>query len=149
MKGRFFLDVIVGQCPSIFQLLSCKDKPLLIRGNTFFVLDLCFNILDGVRWLNIEGNCLSGEGLHKDLHATSQSENQVKSGLFLDVVVRESSSILELLSSEDEPLLIRRDAFLVLDLGLDVFNGVRGLNIEGDCFASEGLYENLHCCVFY
>jgi hypothetical protein len=37
-----------------------------------------------------------------------------------------------LLASEDETLLVRRDAFLVLDLGLDIVNGIAGLNLEGD-----------------
>ena len=36
--------------------------------------------------------------------------------LLLDVVVRERAAILELLAREDEPLLVRRDALLVLDL---------------------------------
>ena len=44
--------------------------------------------------------------------------------LFLDVVVRECTTILELLSGEDETLLIWRNALLVLDLGLDVVDGV-------------------------
>jgi hypothetical protein len=59
--------------------------------------------------------------------------NKVKSGLLLDVVVRKCSSILKLLSSENETLLIGRDALLVLDLGLDHIDGVRGLHLEGDC----------------
>jgi hypothetical protein len=54
----------------------------------------------------------------------------VKSGLFLDVVVAQSAAILELLSGEDETLLIWGDSFLVLDLGLDVVNGVRRLDIK-------------------
>jgi len=62
----------------------------------------------------------------------------------LDVVVGESSAVFELLASEDEALLIWRDAFLVLDLGLDVFDGVRGLDIESDGFSGKGLDENLH-----
>jgi hypothetical protein len=33
---------------------------------------------------------------------------------------------------------------LVLDLGLDIVDGVRGLNLEGDGFAREGLHEDLH-----
>ncbi len=36
--------------------------------------------------------------------------------LFLNVVVRERAAILQLLSSEDQTLLIRRDSFLILDL---------------------------------
>ena len=46
----------------------------------------------------------------------------------MDVVVLESAAFLELLASEDEALLIRRDAFLVLDLGLDVVDSIVGLN---------------------
>ncbi len=42
----------------------------------------------------------------------------------MDVIVGEGSSVFELLSSEDESLLIGRDTFFVLDLGLDVLNGV-------------------------
>jgi len=37
----------------------------------------------------------------------------------LDVVVSESSAVFELLSGEDEALLIWGNSFLVLDLGLD------------------------------
>jgi hypothetical protein len=46
-----------------------------------------------------------------------QSEDKVKSGLLLDVVVRKGSAILELLAGEDESLLVRGDTLLVLDLG--------------------------------
>ncbi len=40
----------------------------------------------------------------------------MQSGLFLDVVVRECAAILELLASENETLLVRRNALLVLNL---------------------------------
>jgi len=50
----------------------------------------------------------------------------------------------KLLSGEDESLLVRRDAFFVLDFSLDSFDGVRGLDIKSDGLASEGLHENLH-----
>jgi len=33
---------------------------------------------------------------------------------------------------------------LVLDLGLDIVNGVRRLHLEGDGLSSKGLDENLH-----
>ena len=36
------------------------------------------------------------------------------------------------------------DFFLVLDLGLDVLNGVCWFNIKGDGLTSEGLDEDLH-----
>jgi len=68
----------------------------------------------------------------------------VKGGLLLDVVVRQGPSILKLLASKDQPLLIWGDAFLVLDLGLDIFNGVRGLHLQSDGLAGQGLHEDLH-----
>ena len=64
--------------------------------------------------------------------------------LLLDVVIGKSSAVLELLAGEDKSLLVGGDALLVLDLGLDVLNGVRRLNIEGDGLASESLDEDLH-----
>ena len=68
----------------------------------------------------------------------------MKSRLLLNVVVRESAAILELLAGEDQTLLIGRDALLVLNLGFHVVDGVRGLNLEGDSLAREGLNEDLH-----
>ena len=45
-------------------------------------------------------------------------------GYKLHVVVREGAAVLELLAREDEALLVRRDALLVLNLRLDVFEMV-------------------------
>ena len=49
-----------------------------------------------------------------------------------------------LLPGEDKTLLVRGDALLVLNLGLDVVNRVRGLHLEGDGLPRERLHENLH-----
>ena len=64
-------------------------------------------------------------------------------GLLLDVVVREGAAILELLAGEDKTLLIRGDTLLVLDLLLDVVDGVRRLHLKGDGLTRKGLDENL------
>ena len=48
----------------------------------------------------------------------------MKSGLLLNVVVREGTPILELFAGEDKTLLVRWDSFLVLNLALDVIDGV-------------------------
>ena len=77
------------------------------------------------------------------LVSTTETKDQVEGGLLLDVVVRESTSILKLLSSKDKTLLIRRDTFLVLDLGFDIVNGVRRLNIQGDGLAGQSFHKNL------
>jgi hypothetical protein len=59
----------------------------------------------------------------------------------LDVVVAQGPAIFELLASKNQALLIRRDALLVLDLGFDVVDRIRGLDLEGDGLAREGLDE--------
>ena len=86
-------------------------------------------------------------------HTTTEAENEVKGGLLLDVVVSKGAAVLELLAGEDQTLLIRGDALLVLDLLLNVVDGIARLNLEGDSLASESLYKNLHLslavCVCY
>ena len=60
----------------------------------------------------------SGEGgfdLDGTETATAESEDEMEGGLFLDVVILESSTIFELLAGEDESLLIWGNTFLVLD----------------------------------
>ena len=64
--------------------------------------------------------------------------------LLLDVVVAKGAAVLKLLSSEDEALLIGRDALLVLDLGLHILDGVGRLDLEGDRLARQGLHKDLH-----
>ena len=69
----------------------------------------------------------------------------MKGGLLLDVVVTQRPAILELLARKDEPLLIGRDALLVLDLLLDIVNGVGRLDVERDRLSREGLDKDWNC----
>ena len=71
------------------------------------------------------------------LLSTSQPQNQVQSRLLLDIVVAQGSSILQLLTSKDKSLLVWWDTLLVLNLGLNVINGIRGLDFQSDCLSSE------------
>jgi len=149
VKSALLLDVIVGEGSSIFQLLSSKDEPLLIWGNSLLVLDLGLDVLNAIGGLDLEGDGLPSEGLHEDLHTSSESQHKMEGRLLLDVVVRESSSVLKLLASEDQPLLIWWNAFLVLNLGLHILNRVRWLDLEGDSFPGKGLDEDLHDATFF
>ena len=64
----------------------------------------------------------------------------MESRLLLDVVVAKGAAVLELLASENEALLIGRDTLLVLDLGLNVVDGVGRLDLEGDqIFINRGI----------
>ena len=144
MKGGFLLNVVITQSSSIFQLLSSKDQSLLVRWNALLILDLSLHVIDGVRRLDLQRDRLTREGLDKDLHTTTETKDQMESGLLLDVVIGEGASIFELLSGENQALLIGGNSFLVLDLRLDVVNGIRRLDLKGDGLASQGLDENLH-----
>merc|ERR1711972_513573 len=144
VESGLLLDVVVGEGPSVLKLLASEDQPLLVRGDALLVLDLGLDVLDGVGRLNLKGAGLASEGLDEDLHTSPETEDKVEGGLLLDVVVGEGPSVLKLLASEDQPLLVRGDALLILDLGLDVLDGVGGLNLKGDGLASEGLDEDLH-----
>ena len=68
----------------------------------------------------------------------------MKSGLLLDVVVGDRATVLKLLASEDDAHVLDWDALLLLDLGLQVVDGVRAPDIEGDGLVVECLHEELH-----
>merc|ERR1712180_313149 len=144
VESGLFLDVVVRQSPAILQLFTSKDQPLLVRRDALLVLDLGFHILNGIRWLDLEGDGLTGQGLHKDLHTSSQPQDKVKCGLLLDVVVRQSPAVFKLFTSKDQSLLVWRDAFLILDLGFNILDGVRRFNLEGDSLSGQRLHEDLH-----
>lgn len=61
----------------------------------------------------------------------------MKGGLLLDVVIAQGATVLKLLASKDQALLVRRNAFLVLDLRLDIVDSVARLHLEGDSLASD------------
>jgi len=144
VQGRLLLNVVVRESASILQLLSSKDETLLVWWNSLLVLNLGLDIVNGIRALDFQGDGLSSQSLDENLHATTETENQVKGGFLLDVVVGEGAAILELLSGKDQALLVWWDALLVLNLGLDIVDCVGRLNLEGDGLAGQGLDEDLH-----
>jgi hypothetical protein len=67
----------------------------------------------------------AGEHLERRLDdAAAQTQHQVQRRLLLDVVVGQRAAVLQLLARKDQPLLVRRNAFLVLDLLLDLLDRV-------------------------
>jgi len=144
MQSGFLLNVVIRKGSAIFQLLSSEDQPLLVGRNALLVLDFSLDVLDGVGGFNLESDGLAGQSLDENLHSTTETQDEMQSGFLLNVVIREGSAIFQLLSSKDQPLLVRWNSLLVLDLGLDVFNRVGGLDLESDGLASQGLDEDLH-----
>ena len=68
VKGRLLLDVVVRKRTTIFQLLASEDEALLVRWNSFFVLDFGLHVFNSVTRLDLEGDGFSSESLHEDLH---------------------------------------------------------------------------------
>ncbi len=103
-----------------------------------------FAVVDGVGAFDLESDGLSGQGLNEDLHTTTETEDEMESRLLLDVVIGEGAAVFKLLSGEDESLLVRGDSFLVLDLGLDVVDGVGAFDLQGDSLSGESFHKDLH-----
>ncbi|KAI5436897.1 hypothetical protein KIW84_023136 [Lathyrus oleraceus] len=56
VEGGFLLDVVVSKSAAVFELFAGEDQSLLVRWDSFLILDLCFDIVDGVRRLDLEGD---------------------------------------------------------------------------------------------
>ena len=78
------------------------------------------------------------------LRSLTKSQHEMERRLLLNVVVGQRSFIIQLLAGINEPLLVGRNAFLVLDFGFQCADGVAGLYFQRDGFSGERLYENLH-----
>ena len=75
MKSGLFLNVVIGKGPAVLELLSSENETLLIRGDSFLVLNLGLHIIDGIGGLDLEGDGLSRQGLNEDLHATTETKH--------------------------------------------------------------------------
>ena len=93
-------------------------------------------------------------GLLLDITGSSKVTKVVIASVEENLLIRKSAAILQLLSSEDQSLLVGRDSegkvgerstageldkalpFLILYFGLNIVNGVRGFDLEGDGLSS-------------
>ena len=71
----------------------------------------------------------------------------MQSRFLLNVVVSKRAAVFQLLAGKDQALLVWGNAFLVLDLLLDVLDGVGRVDIQGDGLARQGLDKDLHSMV--
>lgn len=68
----------------------------------------------------------------------------MEDGLLLNMVLMQCMTIFQPFAIEDELLLVWLNAFLVLDLGLQVFNGVTWFHLQSDGITSRGLNKYLY-----
>ena len=67
----------------------------------------------------------------------------------LDIIIRQRAPILQLLPRKNQPLLVRRNTLLILNLRLDALNSIRRLHIQRNRLTSERLYKDLHTVYIY
>ena len=79
MEGRLFLDVVISHRSSVLKLLTGEDKSLLVRRDSFLVLDFCLHSLDRIRGLNLQSDCFPRKCLNENLHPFMKSRSRFKS----------------------------------------------------------------------
>lgn len=59
MEGAFFLDVIIRECPAVFELLASEYETLLVWRDAFFVLNLRFDVVNSIGRFDFERDGLA------------------------------------------------------------------------------------------
>src|SRR5580692_2388066 len=88
-------------------------------------------------------HCTDGQSQRQG-KVTKVGPTQMKRALLLNIVIGERTPILELLARENQALLVRRDAFFVLNFCFYIVNGIRGLHLQGNSLAGQRLHKDLH-----
>jgi hypothetical protein len=68
VDSRLILDVVVIQGAPVLQPLTSEYQALLISFDALFVLDLLFDVFDGIRRLQVQEDVLASQGLNEYLH---------------------------------------------------------------------------------
>merc|ERR1719253_594525 len=137
--------MIFDACSSLVMTQRVMVEVLCARSGVQFV-DLHHRLSDGgCRLLDgtYGGGVVEDSARHLAV-STSESQHEVQRAFFLYVVVRERASVFELLACKNQALLIRWDSLLVLDLRLDVVDGIGRLHFERDGLTRERFHEDLH-----
>ncbi|KAL4563097.1 hypothetical protein LXL04_027130 [Taraxacum kok-saghyz] len=59
MEGGLLLDVVVGKGTAVLELLSGKDQPLLVWGDSLLVLNFGLNVVNCIGALDLKGDGLA------------------------------------------------------------------------------------------
>lgn len=108
MESGLLLDVVIGQGSTVLQLLTGKDETLLVRRNALLILNLCLDIVDGIRALDFESNGLPRQRFHEDLH--------IGDGSVADATGERWSNL-----GHNKPRELDFDLLYAVELGLSVF----------------------------
>ena len=160
VQGGLLLDVVVRQATSILELLASEDQALLIRGNSYSTTK------HKSTRVSIDAQTTRGgemDGTHRFrrmhtrtheheilLHSQPNECNRAKNDQSRYntpiIYLRTPKNAYGTIHSQETSTNALLRTFLVLDLGLDLLDGVARLDLEGNGLTSEGLDEDLHSC---
>ena len=147
----FRSDVVGPEGAVIFELSTGKREPLLLRTNSLLISELLLDVFNGIRSFNLERDGCSGEAVEStdvDPHARQPVKHKIEDRFCLDAMLPQRTATFKLLAIKDEALLVWRNGFLVMDLGLDSFDRVRWLDPEGNQSpCREDLDKDEHTCM--
>ena len=83
-------------------------------------------------------------GVEQRRRTTTEAQHEVQRGCLSNSVLPKAVTIVELSTTEDQTLLIRRDTYGSLNFSFDHSNRVAEINVQCDRLARERLYEDLH-----
>ena len=83
----WYIHLSHGVSATVLELLAREDQALLVRRDALLVLDLVLHHVDRVARLDLWSDGLARQGLDENLHATEQTQHQVKGRLLLDLGV--------------------------------------------------------------
>lgn len=94
----------------------------------------------------VQSNAIIGhyEFKTKESSATPQTENQVQSWPFLDVVMRKVRPSSSCLPAKMSLCWSEGIAFFILDLSLHILDGVTGFHLQSDSLAGQSLHKDWH-----
>ena len=145
MNSVLFFDVVVSEGSLINQLFTSEDESLLLGWDTFLVLDFSFKVINFISGVNVHDHGFSSKGSDEDLEGSAlHSQEHVNCGLFRDVTILESGSVLQLFSSKDKSLLRNWDSSLVLHVFLNGLDLVGWVDVNSPGLSSDGFDEDLH-----
>ena len=144
MESRFVLDVVVRKLAAIFELFACKDEPLLVWGNPFFVLHNLLDVIDcrirrAEERYYLAGECLDIEGnlsLGSDRRG-NKGHGAVGQGVAKNAVVVHSLVMVLELHAVEEEVLARDGSFVGSEPCVDTLeekeDGLVWLEADVDC----------------
>ena len=137
MDRAFFLNIVIRESSVIIELFTSKNKSLLITRDSLPVFELFLQGFNRIVRINIKSNSLSSKCPHEYLHASSpQSEHQMDCVFLRNVVVWESSVVIELFTSKNKALLITRDSLPVFEFILQGLDWIVRINIKSNSLTS-------------